>query len=324
MATADLTIRQSDTLPALTSTLTLPTGSPVNLSGAAVSFVMRTLTSNTPVKLAGTASVVTAASGKVRYSWAAADTASSGLYMGEWHVTLSTGKKYTWPNNGYLSISVQENLTTPGGQRLVSLTDAKDYLNIRPTDHTQDAKLLRFICSLTPTVESICGPILLTEREEWHDGGQTFVRVRRRPSSGYGTSPVLTLLAASEYRGPIEYTLSIVQDPSFGSIYSVMMDMYGIITRRTAGGGVMAFPAMPRSVHIVYVAGQSSVPANVYEGTLELCRLHYQQTQQGRPRANAPAMVQAEGEASGPPLGYFVPGSVRERMAPTKRAPSIA
>lgn len=317
-------MRQDDTYPTLTSILTLPTGAAVNLAGATVVFVMRALTSNTPVKLAGTSSVVTASAGAVRYTWSAADTATAGLFMGEWHVTLASGAKYTWPNNGYLSISIEENLTTAGGALLVSLPDAKSYLNIPSSDRSHDAKLLRFIRSLAPTVESICGPILLTRREEWHDGGNTQIRVRRRPSSGYGTSPVLNLLAASEYRGPIEYTLDIVQDPSFGSIYSVMMDMQGIITRRTAGGGVMAFPAMPRSVHIVYQAGQTTVPPNVYEGTLELCRIHYQSTQEGRPRANAPQIAVEEGAATGPPIGYFVPAGVRERMAPTRKAPSIA
>lgn len=321
---ADLSIRQGDTLPVLASTILDACGNALDLTGSSVRLVLRALTSNSPLTLAGTVTITSAATGEVQYAWASADTETPGMYMGEWHVTTSGGGTYTYPNDGYLAVSVEENLTTPGGQLLVSLAEAKDYLGIPVCDRSRDAKLLRFIRGCQPQVESICGPILVTQREEWHDGGQTFVRVRRRPSSGYETTPVLNLIAVSEYRGPIEYTLAIVQDPSFGSVYSCMLDTYGTITRRTAGGGVMAFPAMPRSVHIWYEAGQSSVPTNVTEGTLELLRVNFQETQQGRPRMNASGFVEDDEEPKGPPLGFFVPGRVREMLSPTRRAPSIA
>jgi hypothetical protein len=126
------------------------------------------------------------------------------------------------------------------------------------------------------------------------------------------------LNAISEYRGPIEYTLSIVEDPAHGSIYSAMMDMDGIVTRRTSGGGVIAFPAMPRSVHVWYTAGQASVPSNVYEATLELIRINYQHTQQ----AGAAGFGREPTEEK--PMGFFVPGRVYELLTPTRRAPSVA
>lgn len=326
MASADCIIRQGDTTPALATTILGSNGSALNLTSATVSFTMRTLTSNTPVTLAGTASITNATAGQVQFAWAAADTQTPGLYMGEWHVTLSGGGTYTFPNDGYLSINIEQNLTTPGGQLLVSLADAKDYLNIPTTDHTRDAKLVRFIRSLTPQIEAICGPILINLHEEWHTGGQYFIKVRRRPSTTYETTPVLTLFGVSEYRGPVEYTLSDIPDPAHGSIYSYMMDMFGIITRRTSGGGIIAFPAMPQAVHVWYASGQSAVPSNVYEGTLELLRLHFRSSQQGHPRpggGGGGATVDEE-EPGHEMFSVFVPPKIREYLAPQRRAPSIA
>lgn len=322
MATADCFIRQGDTVPILTSTILDQNGNVINLTGASVSFTMRTLTSSTPLTLAGSATVTNATTGAVQYAWNTNDTQTAGLYMGEWHVTESGGATYTYPNDGYLTISVEESLKTPGGGLLVSLPDAKAILNIAADDRTHDAKIIRFINGIQVIIESIVGPVIVRTFEEWADGGNYFIRARRRPSSALGTSPVMTLMACSEYRGPIEYTLSVIPSPDFGSIYSAMMDTQGTITRRTAGGGVIAFPAMPRSVHYWYQAGQSSVPWNIYQGTLELLREHYQQTQQaGRGRAAAYA---DEDTATDQILAFLVSGKVREWLAPTRRHPSIA
>ncbi len=317
--TADLVIRQGDTYPALASTILDPSLNVLNLTGATVTLAMRALTSNAQVALTGAASIVSPSAGTVQFVFSAADTATAGLFMAEWHITLSGGQTYTWPNDGYLTVSVEQNITSSGGALLVGLPDVKDYLGMPSSDRTRDAKLVRFIRSITPVVEHICGPILLTQREEWHDGGQTFIRLRRRPSSGYQASPVMNLIACSEYRGPIEYPLTIVADPAHGSIYSVMLDTFGFVTRRAPGGSVMAFPGMPRSVHVLYQSGQSVVPPNVYEGALELIRLNYQDTQLAR----NPALGATPTGGGIAMMGFFVPGRVKELLSPSRRAPSV-
>lgn len=322
MASADLFIRQNDTVPPLLTVINDQNGNPLNLSGASVTFTMRSEQSTNPVKLLGSASITNASTGSVQFSWNTADTATPGLYAAEWHVTQSGGGTYTYPNNGYLSISVEPSLSVPSGQLLVSLPDAKEELNMDSADRVHDAKIIRFINAVQVIVESIVGPVVPRVFEEWHDGGQYFINVRRRPSSALGTSPVLNLMAASEYRGPIEYPMALVQDPSFGSVYSAMLDTYGTITRRSAGGGIIAWPSMPKSVHIWYEAGQSTVPWNIYEGTLELLREHYQQTQQAS-RGRAAAMAD-EDTATQQIVGFLVSGKVRQWLAPTRRHPSVA
>ena len=322
MATADLFIRQADVLPTLSNTITDQSGNPVNLTGASVSLVLRTLMSSEPITLAGSATVTNAAAGQVQYAWNTADTATAGLYNAEWHCSGgSVGGTYTYPNDGYITISVEQSLNLPGGQLLVSLADAKDVLNIASSDRTHDAKIIRFINAIQVIIENMVGPVIPTVREEWADGGQYAIRVRRRPSSALGTSPLLNLMACSEYRGPIEYSLSIIQSPDFGSVYSCMMDTYGTITRRSAGGGIIAFPSMPRSVHYWYETGQQTVPWNIYEGTLELLREHYQQTQQ-MSRGRSASYLDEDTPTQGV-VGYLVSGKVRQWLAPVRKHPTV-
>jgi hypothetical protein len=317
---ADYTVKQGDSAPSLTDTLTYSTGDAVDLTGATVKFVMRSMTSARPMTLTGAVSVPTPMAGHVQYTPSTDDTASAGMFMANWVVTFPDTSVMTFPTVGYLWVTVEENLTTVGGQQLVSLPDLKDYLNEAAVDRHGDAKLIRLIHAVRPVVERITGPILPQMFDEWHDGGQSFIQLRRTPSTGFGTTPILNLVGVDEYRGPAKYPLAIVADPAHGSIYSCMVDRLGTVTRRTAGGGVTAFPAQSNAVHAIYQAGQSSVPPNVYEGTLELLRVNYQTTQQvGRGRLT----VSDDLDASGPPLGFFVPRRVRELLSPSRRAPSV-
>jgi hypothetical protein len=204
--------------------------------------------------------------------------------------------------------------TTPSyPTMLVDLLAVKDYLNIPFSDSTQDAKLTQFISAITPVVEAITGPILPQQYEEWYDGGQYFIQLRHRP--------ILDLIACSEFRGPIEYVLPLVADPAHGQIYSVQVDGSRVV-RRSAGGGIVAFPGMPQAIHVVYQAGFDTVPANVYQGTLELIRIQFQHTQQGRPRPGASAVD--EGMPEREIMGFFVPYSVRELLSPNRRHSSVA
>jgi hypothetical protein len=326
MASADLFIRAGDTTPAFGDTILDANGSPM-LGVTAVTFVLRSLQTAQPVALTGTASIVSGA--VVQFAWSAADTlnAGPGLYNAEWHCTLSGGGTYTYPNNGYRTISIEQPLSS-APQQLVSIADAKEYASIPSSDMTQDEKLLRFIRSIRPVVENITGPIIPQQFEEWHDGGATYIVLRHSPKTGMGTTPILQVQACSEYMGPIEWPLAIITSPDQGQLYSCMPEIrLGRVVRRTAGGGVQPFACQgPQSVHVVYTAGQSVVPDNVYEGTLELIRINFQSTQQST-RSPGPYPVRDDETEMGPPgvpMGFLVPGRVRELLSPTKRYPSLA
>jgi hypothetical protein len=311
---SDFSIKQQDVLPILSDTLTYSTGAAVSLTGATVNFVMRSITAASPsTNLAAT--VVTPASGTVSYTFTATDTAVTGRYQGSWVVTFGTGQIQQFPTDGYLDIAVEENLTTPGGQQIVSLGEVKDYLNFSNVDRVRDAKLLRFIHQIRPAIEFITGPIIQTlYQNETYDGVGPWISLRHRP--------VIEVQSVTEYRGPIPYPLTQVPTPDLGSTYSYMFEPPGRIVRRTVGGGQTSFPPGADSVFVTYLAGYQKVPENVTDAACELIRIHFQRTQQGRPRAGMSTIdVDEPGREI---FGFFMPNTVRERLAPNKRHSSIA
>lgn len=315
---ADWAIVQGDTAPAYPDVLSFDDGTAANLAGATVQFGLRSLTSNSPIALTGIVTVTGASTGAVQFTPSALDTAVAGNYMAQWVVTFLDGSRMTFPTEGYLSVQIEENLASAGGQQLVSLPDVKDYLSITASDRSRDAKLVRWIRAIRPLVENITGPIIQASFDEWHDGGGSTIQIRRRPSSSFGTSPVLTLTAVSEYSGVARYPLTIVTEPSLSGTYGCTIDPIGTITRRGAGGIASTFG--PNGVHVTYLAGQSSIPANVYEGALELLRANYETTQM----RGGGLLASSDDLEAGLPLRSFVPRRVREILAPNGRAPSIA
>ena len=311
----DFVIKQGDTLPVLTDTLTYSNGTAVNLSGCTVQFIMRSITAILPT-VNTAATIVNAAAGSVSYTFSSTDTATASRFQGTWSVTNATGQVQQWPSDGYLDIAVEENITTPGGQTLVSLGEVKDYLNISTTDRSRDAKLLRFIEQLTPVIEGITGDI--TQKviaNEMHDGGSSRISLLRHP--------VVAIQSVTEYLGPVEYRLNQIPTgrPDLGTMYSYMFEQDRSIVRRGPGGAVMPFFGGTDSVDVTYIAGLTSVPPNVTQAACELVRTHFQLTQQGRPRPGGSQVD--DDESTRPIMGFFVSGRVREMLAPNVRHPSI-
>jgi len=99
-------IKRNDRRETLERILKGSTGAIVDISGAAVKFIMReTLTG--VIKINSVATIVGAGTdGHVRYSWAAGDTDTAGLYDAEWQVTFADGTPQTFPNDGYLVVHI--------------------------------------------------------------------------------------------------------------------------------------------------------------------------------------------------------------------------
>lgn len=103
------TIKQGDTSPSLLANLVLPDKTPAQLAGSTVLFHMRN-SRGTGSTLVGSATIVNASAGQVRYDWDPADTALVGDYEAEFQVTYSDGKIETFPNDGFLEVSIPEQL----------------------------------------------------------------------------------------------------------------------------------------------------------------------------------------------------------------------
>jgi hypothetical protein len=317
---ADFTIVSGDTSPVLTRALQYSDQTPVDLNGMTVALQMRSMTDAATVTLASAVVVTNAALGEVSYTFASADTAAPGNYLAKFVVTAGSDTM-SFPTDGYLWIEVQPSLGVEP-QQLVSLPDAKMELNIGAADRHVDFQLIRWIEAARPLVEHITGPILLQQFEEWHAGGQVFIMLRRRPSSAMGTSPIIIPIAVSEYNGPIEWPLSIVASPDRGQTYSCMFDQrLGMVVRRTAGGGVQAFPYGPQAVHVIYQAGQATIPANVRQATIELLRENYMNMQQVGSGAQT---VNDAMDVGYRPLVFGMSPAVKRLLMPNRRHPSIA
>ena len=102
-------IKQGDTSPYLQVTLKDGDGAVVNLTGATAVFSMRRGGSTTVSEQSATV-VSPATAGVVRYTWGASDTATPGMYEGEFEVTFSGGEIQTYPNAGYIEINVLEQI----------------------------------------------------------------------------------------------------------------------------------------------------------------------------------------------------------------------
>lgn len=315
-AGADLIIKQNDTRPIATATITDSTGAVVNLTGATVKFVMRSLTAASAAVNA-TATIISPTAGTVSYTWAAADTATAGLYQAVWRVTQSDGSLLTFPNDGYLDIWIEPDLTTDTGQYLLSLPDMKNHLNLPAADRGQDQKLLRWVLAATPVIEHVTGPIVPKQYDEWYDGNGSYViRFRHRP--------LVTLIAVSMYLGPVEYAMSIVTQPQAGSVFSVMADGGRRLVRRGPGGSQIPFPVGNQNVHIIYTAGYTTTPENVRQGALEMLRENWVASQTaGGPRTGAEAVVGPGGELGHPPIPVVLSDRVREWLTPQRRHPVI-
>ncbi len=105
---ADFYLRKNDTSPAIRYYLQDHAGNPLNLVGGSVRFHMADQSGTTKVDAAAT--VEDEDTAEVSYAWAATDTDTAGSYIAEWEITYSDGTVETVPNDGYLSIQIQDDL----------------------------------------------------------------------------------------------------------------------------------------------------------------------------------------------------------------------
>jgi|APSaa5957512576_1039674.scaffolds.fasta_scaffold00176_25 hypothetical protein len=111
MATTTVNLKRNDTRPYLDATLTDEDGTVVDLAGAGVTFTMVDAASRTSMKIEnGECTILTSggADGRVRYSWAGADTNTAGAYLGEFEVTFDDTSKLTVPTTDILVINILE------------------------------------------------------------------------------------------------------------------------------------------------------------------------------------------------------------------------
>lgn len=105
---ADIFLKQKDRLPKLRATLMDGNG-PINLTGATVKVWFRLKAGGEGSERSGNCTIIDPENGVVEYAWAAGDTDVPGDYYVEFVVTI-TGMTMTFPNDGYLSMTILPDL----------------------------------------------------------------------------------------------------------------------------------------------------------------------------------------------------------------------
>jgi hypothetical protein len=214
---------------------------------------------------------------------------------------------------------------------IVTLDEAKAYIGQTSANPTIDAKIRRTLGAVSDVVENIVGPVRPKDFVEWHEGGSARILLERRP--------VLEITDVVEYQGTVSQALTNQSPDAAGALdafgYFAYLDE-GIV-ERTAYGVPTWFSALPwwsstspgwlvastarlgygnGRVKVTYTAGRRTIADHIVEGTLELLRVNYQETQQGgRPRyRNSGGMDDEPGTFV---MGYYVPNRVRELLGPS-------
>jgi len=102
-------IKRDDTIPFIAIQVVDASGTAYDLTGATAEFHMATTPGgSTTVNSAG--SITVPGSGYVDYRWVSADTATAGLYFGEFQVTLTGGGIMTVPVDYSLKVDITTDL----------------------------------------------------------------------------------------------------------------------------------------------------------------------------------------------------------------------
>ena len=104
----DVTIKRGDTRTCIKAVLKDARGAPVDLTDCSVSFHMVPL--SRPFTVSRAAHIQDAAAGEVWFVWAPGDTDTAGVYRAELEVVYQDGRKETYPNDGYISIQMLDDL----------------------------------------------------------------------------------------------------------------------------------------------------------------------------------------------------------------------
>lgn len=130
----DFLWRQGDTEPVFADTLTYTDGSAVNLTGASLSLIVRSLAQAAPLSLSGPVESIVPTQGQIQWrpDTTDTDTIPPGDYPAHWQVVFADGTPMSFPTSGFLWIRVEENLLgvvtigiRPGVRDVASLVRAR-------------------------------------------------------------------------------------------------------------------------------------------------------------------------------------------------------
>lgn len=201
--------------------------------------------------------------------------ASLGTYTLAYTPAIAGHYALHWRSGGTVATSQDDSFDVrdkyePGP---VALADVRAMLNI--TDTSQDDEIRGYMDAAAAMIANVVGPVTRTTYTEVHDGGGTKIALRRLP--------VISITSITEYVGLTGYPLTSQPLGSTTDNYGYSLDdpLTGIVTRRSSAGMLTPYLGGRGAVTVTYVAGRTSVPANIRLAALELIREMWSSTQRG-------------------------------------------
>ena len=279
--------------------------SPSDLTGSTVTCVATApdLTTTTYTSTGGTVKVTAPAGSTPSTATANIPASQVGTYI------------LVWSSTGGVTGSQQDQFTVrPARMELLSLTDAKQMLNLSTSDASKDEKIRNLIAAAGDVVENITGPIRSTSRTDYFDGGSPQVVLPARW--------VVSISSVVETWGAVNYTLTEqplgFSNDAFGYTWDRNTTT---ITRRTYGGAAACFQPGLRTVAVSYVEGLATIPQSIQEAAGEYVRHNYRRNDVAF-RTTA-FNAQSGDDAYNLPGNYSVPNAMMELLDPWRRPPGI-
>ncbi len=195
----------------------------------------------------------------------------------------------------------------------VTLAQVKTFLNISST--TNDAQVQAFIDSAEAMWAKRVGPIATsTTYDERYNGGAEFIMLRN--------IPVLSVTTVVESFGS-NWSKTLTQqnpDSGSGSAYDYSIDLVSGKLIRRAVGVAVPFVWGTQNIHVTYVAGFATAPADIVEAISLLVQHKMQSIRGGMPDALS---QRTDVEGYNPAYGYSWPHRVQE-IADSYYVPGIA
>ena len=250
--------------------------------------------------LDGPYTVAPTTTGVYNYSYTPA---AIGRYVASWVATGTNASAF----------SDVFDVSDTSGAGLVSLADVKTYMNMSASNTANDNALRQLISAASAMWTGKVGPVAgRVSYDERYDGGSPYITLRH--------APIVSVTSVVEAWGStFNKTLTNSQpDGGAGSAYDYSADLSSGLLIRRAMGVAVPFVGGRQNVHVVYVAGLATVPADIQQAMFLLVA-HMWETQRGR-------MVvpgQGGGDSWNPGMGYMWPRRVLE-IAQNYYIPGIA
>lgn len=106
----DIYVKQHDVGGVVRATLYNADGTPLDLTGATVSFIVASKPRGGSQLLKNAATVASAVDGTVTYTWQAGDTDIAGTFFAEWEVVYGTGEIASIPTEDYNRVIIAPDL----------------------------------------------------------------------------------------------------------------------------------------------------------------------------------------------------------------------